>query len=702
MTGLVASGLDAQQQPPPAQGQAAAAGTQTTPAPAPTAPRPPSPETAALNAAMALAPEARITALEKLRTDFPQSPMLSTADSQLLITLAGFPTRTDEMNKVLDRILARTPESATPENKLVAIVNATSTLITRKVLLDRVEKLLKDAVDACGTSETPNVGRGFESLARLYAAKGDKARAEERYKDAVRANPALQPAVLALVEIYKSRGDNAGVETLYKNAIKASTTPTAAQGPTMQLVDFYSKNGNLAGAETLLKELITNLKNAPAPAPPPGAVIIAPGATTPPAAAGTAPPAAGATPAGIVGGAAPAIPAPRANLGPPTFALAEIHIKQNRLDDAEALLKEFLAIATPANAALIAQAKIDEKRGNSAAALDRYMNIAITGALRGADYDGMVALYTKTNGSAAGLDNKLDALYRAKLPNPVKPEHWKATDARSKRLVLLELFTGSGCPPCVASDLAFDALLERYPSAEIVPLVYHEHIPAPDPMTSTDTNTRRLYYNVTGVPTFEIDGVMVAGATGNNMGGGGRDRAPVVYGEYINRIDKQLEAAPKAAVSVNGAVQGDSVSVTATVSNLPTDAKDLRLHIILAERELRFGGENGIRFHPMVVRGIAGEKAGGIPIAANGTFKHTFNLQVIRDDITKFLAEDIAKRRETSPTATFAAENRAMTNMNTSEFVVVAYVQAADKTVLQATKADVTGGASEKAKGGSR
>jgi hypothetical protein len=238
--------------------------------------------------------------------------------------------------------------------------------------------------------------------------------------------------------------------------------------------------------------------------------------------------------------------------------------------------------------------------------------------------------------------------------------------------------------------------MDRYPAGTIVPVAYHQHIPGPDPMVTTGSQSRNTYYSVRGVPTFNIDGAL------GRLGGGARTNTAATYKDYISKIDKALLLPATAALTVSATGEGDRIAVTAEVTKLPADAKDLRLHLLLVERHLRFSGENGIRFHPMVVRGSAGEKGNGIPIASTGRTQHTFSLSEIRDDITSSLKADIERRRKTeAPGATpreYAADGRPYVAIDTSELVVVAFIQqgayqAAAPTVAAATGIESVGDA---------
>lgn len=593
------------------QGAAGQGASANQPAPSPR------PEVKALTDAMAITDmSARVTALEKIRTDFPEASNMATVDAQLLINLVNnFPERIEPITAAFERIVGRIAPEATVDARLNGVIGPIGTLTGKKLLLDRSEALLKEGLagidsgkyaeqlkDAAKRANRPEPtqqqidsqsntlrGRVYEPLARVYVAKGDTAKAEAAYKEAVKANPAFGPAMTALVDIYSTKGDWASAESLLKDAIGVSNTPAIAARPQQALADLYMKKGDDAKAEGILNEIV----------------------------------------------------------------------------------KSNATLAT----ALTPLARLEAKRGDNAKALDHYMTASLSSTLKPEDAATMKSLFAKANnGDASGLVKALDKAYLDKFPNPVTPEHYTPTAARTKKLVLLELFTGSGCPPCVASDLAMEAVMERYKD-HIITIAWHEHIPAPDPMVAVNNNDRRLYYSVSGVPTFEIDGAMVANAAGSNPGGGARTNTANVYNNYKSSIDKALEMPARAELDVKATGEGDTVSVTVNVTKLPADAKDLRLHVVLVEKELRFTGENGIRFHPMAVRSNVGEKGAGIPITATGSSKHTFSLNQIRDEITKSLAADIARRRQSSPTGTFAAEGNAYTEIDTSELMVVAFIQ---------------------------
>ena len=160
---------------------------------------------------------------------------------------------------------------------------------------------------------------------------------------------------------------------------------------------------------------------------------------------------------------------------------------------------------------------------------------------------------------SAGLESRLDQEYRKKVP-PSPPEKFAGRkDPKADHVVLMELFTGAQCPPCVAADVAFDALLETYQATELIGLQYHLHIPGPDPLTNKGSQSRQQYYGdeVSGIPAVFFNGHPHA------SGGGPMQLSEAKYKQYRRIIDTQLEAAKEATIHVSATRTGDKLKIAA-------------------------------------------------------------------------------------------------------------------------------------------
>ena len=363
--------------------------------------------------------------------------------------------------------------------------------------------------------------------------------------------------------------------------------------------------------------------------------------------------------------------------------MGRIYLKKGKTKDAEkAFLAAYGAVPTgEANpttlrTAALGLAEIAEKQGKYDQALNHLSTAAIAGRIDASARARLETAYRKTHqDSLAGLDEMLDAKYEKEFPSPIKVEPYKPTPSRTERAVLSEVFTGSGCPPCVAADLAFDAFLERYRNRDVIVMMYHQHIPVPDPMTNPSTQARAKYYTVRGVPSFVIDG------DSSQSGGGSRTNAVDVYDRLSPVIERQLEAPAEAEIKLNADFTGPVVKVTANVANIKRESGQFRLQLALVEESLRFNGENGIRFHPMVVRSLAGENAGGFALERSklAPIEWRFDLTAITEELKKHL-DDFEKSRSEDK-YTFSEKKHVINPGNLS---VVAFVQD-DKTkqVLQ-------------------
>jgi tetratricopeptide (TPR) repeat protein len=348
--------------------------------------------------------------------------------------------------------------------------------------------------------------------------------------------------------------------------------------------------------------------------------------------------------------------------------LGRIRLKQGRVADAEKALKAAFAANPEIPGAVIGLAELADQRKDSETALGYWMQAALTGRLSKGDRVKFENAYrASNNGSLDGLEAALDAKYKATSSNPVHPTPYQATPARSNRVVLAEVFTGAGCPPCVAADLAFDAAMERYVRKDLVVVMYHMHIPLPDPLTNKATVERAKYYSVNSVPSFGIDGVM-------GGGGGARSNTKMVYGRIVGDIDRALEVPTDVSLTLDASLIGGAVKVNAAPGGLKAEGDAVKLQILLVEEMLSYSGENGVRFHPVVVRSIGGANYGGFTVdrAAPAAIDHVFDLAQITDETQKYLDDYEETRAKTQPTFAFSRKPVAMNPANLS---VVAFLQ---------------------------
>jgi hypothetical protein len=297
-----------------------------------------------------------------------------------------------------------------------------------------------------------------------------------------------------------------------------------------------------------------------------------------------------------------------------------------------------------------------------------------------ADLAGDAAVAKEAKARSDKLEAQLDDDYRKRVP-PFKPEAEAGPkDRKSDRVVLLELFTGAECPPCVAADVAFDALGTSYAPSQLVRLQYHLHIPRPDPLTNPDTTARADYYpDLGGTPGTYFDGQGLASGGGPLAGSKGK------YDEYRGIVDERLAKPADASIELKADRRGDTVTIRASAqAKGERKAKDaarvggskLRLRLALVEDEVRYVGGNSLRFHHHVVRALPGGVDGAKFSDGGARVETTVNLAELRKSLEKSLS-DFARETAKFP--------RALPPIPLEKLSVVAFVQdEGDKDVLNA------------------
>ena len=356
--------------------------------------------------------------------------------------------------------------------------------------------------------------------------------------------------------------------------------------------------------------------------------------------------------------------------------LGRIYLKQGKTKEAEKNLKLAIANEPDTPTALVALGQIAANKKDQKAAVEYFTSAAVRMPLKKADKQLMEAAYRAThNDSLTGLEDLLDTRYR-NLNAGLHFDHYQPSTKRTSRTALAELFTGSGCGPCVAADLGFDGLIERYKRQDVAVLVYHMHIPLPDPMTNQATTDRGKYYGVPGTPTPVVDGVRLTSS------GGSREMAKGFYDRVNPKIESELESPAQAQIALTGSIAGDVVKANVVVDQIKAPSPDLKIQLALAEEEIRYTGENGVRFHPMVVRSLGGKDANGFALSASGptTVEWTFDVKAMSDLLKKYL-DDYEKAGHRGDTFTFLDKKY---QIDPNNLTLVAFVQdMKTKAVLQ-------------------
>lgn len=289
---------------------------------------------------------------------------------------------------------------------------------------------------------------------------------------------------------------------------------------------------------------------------------------------------------------------------------------------------------------------------------------------------------------ATDIDARLDADYDARVP-PFQAEAYAGRKyPGDDRVVLLELFTGAMCPPCLAADIACDAIGSAFQASEVVLMQYHLHIPGKDPLANPDATARSEYYGFRGVPTAFFNG------DPSPSGGGPLELAEERYREFRQRVEAQLAGKREAAIQLRVTRAADTLVIRSTAEAVRSQANDvqsaedkksepnLRLRIALTENLVRYDGGNGVRINRHVVRDFPGGLEGKRLVSGRAEVQLEVDLAALRRDLQDYLQEKAGAISLACP--------RPLPPLELKQLAVVAFVQDDDsKRVLHAVQVAV-------------
>jgi thiol-disulfide isomerase/thioredoxin len=157
------------------------------------------------------------------------------------------------------------------------------------------------------------------------------------------------------------------------------------------------------------------------------------------------------------------------------------------------------------------------------------------------------------------------------------------------RMVLVERFTSSTCPPCASNNPIMDAFLASQDPERIVGISYHMNWPAPgnDPMflyNPNDNTLRRNYYSVNSIPQAKMDGFINVDP-------------PYTLSGLQSFFDSRKDSLSPVTIIVTETPYGDSVLVRALIyCESPVSNPNVTVHFAVVEKHIHYQfppGTNG-------------------------------------------------------------------------------------------------------------
>jgi len=215
-----------------------------------------------------------------------------------------------------------------------------------------------------------------------------------------------------------------------------------------------------------------------------------------------------------------------------------------------------------------------------------------------------------------------------------------APHSTTDRTVLMELFTGAQCGPCVNVDLGLEAFMENHDRTEVAALVYHRSIPGPDKLENADTINRHSFYLPPGqgasTPNYWVDGTIAA------VGGLSSPAAGEAW--FEGKYDIQTVNASQLSIDLDAQIAPSKygkVWVNVTALENP-DYANLYLHVAIVRGYYGpWNGGNGVVDHYYTVRKMLPSPSGeAFVITPTAPVQKEYEFDLSADSFTDY--EDMA------------------------------------------------------------
>jgi len=262
----------------------------------------------------------------------------------------------------------------------------------------------------------------------------------------------------------------------------------------------------------------------------------------------------------------------------------------------------------------------------------------------------------------------------------ITPKKFAGRTAKSDRVVLVELFTSTQAPNCVAVALACAALEQTYKPSEVVLLQYHLNRGEADPLANPDDVERAKFYdNLRG----GVPAVFFGGRSLGKLPAVEATASQEIHDRFTDILGKLLEEKAKGSIKLSATRKGAKIDIKADVADLSDTGPDIRLRLVLVEEKVDFTGANKLPVHHCVVRAFPGGTAGTVLKDKTATKTVSIDLDELRKNLTEYLEKNA--KDEKLPNKDRLLELKKLR--------VVAFVQNNDTNeVMQAAQVEVTAG----------
>ena len=177
------------------------------------------------------------------------------------------------------------------------------------------------------------------------------------------------------------------------------------------------------------------------------------------------------------------------------------------------------------------------------------------------------------DGKTTGLEDFLKESYENQMKLYV-PKRTITKPGPTDQVLLLELFTGSTCDPCVPVDIAAESLHRAFSPQELIVIKYHEHAPLADPLANEPGMERFRFYDGKGTPMMLVNGHPLGQVGGSIMNAANQTNG------LKGGLERELKKPATVEIKLEGTRAGDDIKIKAAVTGIKTTDNDPRLILV--------------------------------------------------------------------------------------------------------------------------